>query len=109
MVCIFRKRLSRTDIKYRLHVPVEAFRVHFPPIIHGNTVKIRIRDPVNGEYTLTCYIRTGADPYDKPVISGSWRHIASARGYAVGDVLLFHKEQDLNGCSFYSFDVERDP
>ena len=108
MVLIFTKRLSKTDIKYRLSVPSKAFREHFPPIIHGNRVDIRIRDPVNGEYTLPCYIRAGANPYDKPVISGNWCHIASASGYVEGDVLLFYKEKDRNGPTFYCFEVNRD-
>ena len=108
MVLIFEKRMSLTDTKHRLSVPVNAFREHFPPIFHGNTVNIRIRNNGgNEEYELPCYKRPANHPSEKPVIGGHWRRIASANGYMEGDVIRFYKEIDNYGRIFFRFEVYR--
>ena len=100
--------MSPTDTKHRLAVPVDAFRNHFPPIIHGNKVTIKIRNNGgNQEYELPCYIRPPNHPSEKPVMGGDWHRIASANGYMEGDVIRFYKERDSYGRIFYRFEVYR--
>ncbi|KAF7803650.1 patatin-like phospholipase domain-containing protein 2 [Senna tora] len=105
---IFQKPLSKTDINHRLSLPTCAFNKHFPAIFHGNRVNIRVRyggNEVNQEWKLPCYIRGGANPYDKPVLAGQWRHIAASKGFQEGDVVVFYKHQDHEGrlYRFYAF------
>ncbi|KAB5563693.1 hypothetical protein DKX38_003747 [Salix brachista] len=97
---LIRKELSKTDIDYRLSVPMKslyAFRIrkgeHFKEIgvtdIHGETRRFR------------CSTRkTGLHP--KPVLSTGWTAFAKERGLTKGDeVSIF-----LNGAEDLEFQIE---
>ncbi|KAJ6704547.1 hypothetical protein OIU85_030368 [Salix viminalis] len=102
---LFTKKLSKTDIDYRMSVPMksfDAFRIrkgeHFKEIgvtdIHGERKKFR------------CSTRR-TDHYPKPVLSSGWTAFAKERDLRKGDeVTIFVMDDVINGAEDLEFQIE---
>ncbi|KAG5248476.1 B3 domain-containing transcription factor [Salix suchowensis] len=101
---LIRKKLSKTDIDYRMSVPtksLDAFGIrkgeHFKEIgvtdIHGERKRFRCSTR-----------RTGLHP--KPVLSSCWTAFAKDRGLRKGDEVSFFVMDDINGAKDLEFQIQ---
>ncbi|CAK7357085.1 unnamed protein product [Dovyalis caffra] len=90
---LIKKTLSKTDIYYRMAIPMDSLRAF--QIQEGEYSKeFKVID-INGRvWTFTCSTRR-TDPYPKPVLSSGWRKYVKHRGLKEGDeVTLYQMEKD---------------
>jgi len=84
---LFIKELSKTDIEYRMAVPMkslDAFRI--PEGEHSKD--FGVTDIHGKRWRFRCSTRK-SDPYPKPVLSSGWIEFAKTRSLKVGDEVTF--------------------
>jgi hypothetical protein len=84
---LFTKKLSKTDIEYRMAVPMKslyAFRI--PKGEHSKD--FGVTDIHGKRWRFRCCTRK-TDPYPKPVLSAGWIEFAKTRSLKVGDEVTF--------------------
>ncbi|KAG5248473.1 hypothetical protein OIU76_004849 [Salix suchowensis] len=101
---LFTKKLSKTDIDYRMSVPMkslDAFRIR-----KGEHCKeIGVTD-INGKRKrFRCSTRK-TDPHPKPVLSSGWTAFAKERGLRKGDEVSFFVMGDINGAEDLEFQIQ---
>jgi hypothetical protein len=84
---LFIKELSKTDIEYRMAVPMkslDAFQI--PEGEHSKD--FGVTDIHGKRWKFRCSTRK-SDPYPKPVLSSGWIEFAKTRSLKVGDEVTF--------------------
>jgi hypothetical protein len=104
-VLIMEKKLSQTDIEYRLAFPTSSLWAF--PMPEGETaVYFEATDTLENEWNFRLSIRGENDRYTKPVITGDWLQFVRDKGLKVGDKLFLTREEGVNGVR-YSIRAER--
>ncbi|KAJ6932058.1 hypothetical protein NC651_007685 [Populus alba x Populus x berolinensis] len=84
---LFKKKLSKTDIEYRMAVPMK--RLHAFQIPEGEHSKdFGVTDIHGKRWRFRCCTRK-TDRYPKPVLSSGWIEFAKTRSLKVGDEVTF--------------------
>ncbi|KAL9353770.1 hypothetical protein Peur_051740 [Populus x canadensis] len=105
MEVLMEKKLSQTDIEYRLAFPTSSLRAF--PMPEGETaVYFEATDTLENEWNFRLSIRGENDRYTKPVITGDWLQFVRDKGLKVGDKISLTREEGVNGVR-YSIRAER--
>ncbi|XVE48583.1 hypothetical protein DITRI_Ditri01bG0013000 [Diplodiscus trichospermus] len=100
---IFSKRLTETDIKKRLAIPMNILPA-LPDFNGNHAVEIHLTYGTK-EWRIFCSIRKNG--YKKPVFSRGWRKFVICNNFNVGDELTLYKVNDEAGASHYRLEVEK--
>ncbi|KAJ9158946.1 hypothetical protein P3X46_024487 [Hevea brasiliensis] len=97
LVVLFTKKLTDTDIKYRMVVPMESYQQDVFQIAEGQlSKKFEVIDmDDNSVKEFICLKRSIGHP--KPVFSKGWIGFVKEKQLVEGDEVIFYKEEDGTG------------
>ncbi|TXG54057.1 hypothetical protein EZV62_019313 [Acer yangbiense] len=111
---IFTKKLSNTDVKVKMVVPMTAQEKDpdLKAAINGRVCKdLYVIDSVPKTWTFHLYTRSENEAYPKPLFTGAgWLAFVQEKGLQAGDQIIFSKYQDEAGGPWkYKIDYDRRP
>ncbi|KAJ6416203.1 hypothetical protein OIU84_004913 [Salix udensis] len=101
---LIRKKLSKTDIDYRMSVPMKSLDAF--GIRKGEHCReIGVTD-IHGERKMFRCSTRRTDAYPKPVLSSGWTAFAKERGLRKGDEVTIFVMDDINGAEDLEFQIQ---
>ncbi|KAF9684989.1 hypothetical protein SADUNF_Sadunf03G0007500 [Salix dunnii] len=101
---LFTKELSKTDIEYRMSVPMKSLDAF--QIGEGEHSKeIGVTD-IHGERKMFRCSTRRTDPYPKPVLSTGWTAFAKERGLQEGDEVTLFVMDDIKGAEDLELQIQ---
>ncbi|KAJ6928010.1 AP2/ERF and B3 domain-containing protein [Populus alba x Populus x berolinensis] len=101
---LFKKTLSKTDVVYRMTIPMDSLSAFQIPD-GKNSKEVVAVDIAGHQWSFRCCTRK-KDPHPKPVLSSGWIKFVKNRGLKEGDEVIFSVSHNDGAEGTLQFGIE---